>query len=247
MQGYAHNVFTTLLQRHFGGDVADDLIRRFEIGTSAHWPGATVFWQRDAQGRMRGGQVVLFDEDGHTAKKVGADGVTRRCTTWVHTSLAHVYDRSGKPRPEWLQAYLDPAHEVKRSPSLYGMGQLTALSPGSPVAIVEAPKTAVLCTPYFPQFTWLAVGALDYLNAERLHPLKEYPITLYPDASEHGRAYAKWCAKADELRSMGFRIAVSDILEKQATPSQKKVGIDLADVLLENWAGYPLNWDADSL
>lgn len=30
-----------------------------------------------------------------------------------------------------------------------------------PIAVVEIPKTAVLCTPYFRGFVWVAVGALS--------------------------------------------------------------------------------------
>ncbi|MDQ2792846.1 MAG: DUF6371 domain-containing protein [Bacteroidota bacterium] len=158
---YSSNVFAQLLRKHFGAGVANDLLRDFDVGTSAHWPGATIFWQRDELGRPRGGQVVLFDVQGHTVKQVAPDGRTKRSTTWVHTAYAAHCRKHNLPQPSWLTAYLDPDNEVPKSPSLYGLAQLSSTSADSPVAIVESAKTAIICTPYLPAFTWLAVGGLS--------------------------------------------------------------------------------------
>jgi hypothetical protein len=45
LRHYERNAFAQLLQKHLGLQVTRELLHRFEIGTSAHWPGATVFWQ----------------------------------------------------------------------------------------------------------------------------------------------------------------------------------------------------------
>lgn len=240
---YENNVFAQLLRQHFGFGVAAELLRRFEIGTSSHWPGSTVFWQRDELSRVRGGQVVLFDLNGHTAKRVDRQGNLQRCTTWVHTALAQAHRHRNLPLPAWLSAYLDPANDVKKSPSLYGLGQLLTAPQDKPVAVVEAPKTAAICTAYSPAFTWLAVGSLSNLTEERLRPLKSRSITLYPDAAVEGRAYEAWNRKAATMQRGGYAIKVSDLLELQATAAQKSAGIDLADLLLDKWAGYPPSWD----
>lgn len=246
LKHYDRNNFAQLLQTHFGAGVAADLLRRFEVGTSAYWPGATIFWQRDELGRVRGGQVVLYDAHGHTVKHTDSSGQLRRCTTWVHTAYAAHCKKSNQPQPAWLTAYLDPFNETQKSPSLYGLGQLNNAPADSAVALVESAKTAVICTPHLPAFTWLATGGLSYLTAERLRPVKQHTLTLYPDASPGGSAYQKWCAKADELRQAGFRIQVADILERRASDAQKLAGLDLADYLLEQWPGYPPSWDDDS-
>ena len=240
---YSSNVFTQLLLNHFGTGVTADLLRRFEVGTSTHWPGATIFWQRDELGRVRGGQVVLYDAEGHTVKEVTPDGRMKRCTTWVHTACASHYRRHHLPQPSWLTAYLDPDNDVQKSPSLYGLAQLSSTSADSPVAIVESAKTAIICTSYLPAFTWLAVGGLTYLNADRLRSVREHPITLYPDASTDGSAYRMWSKKAAELNQAGFRIQVADVLERQVSLAHKAAGFDLADLLLEQWPGYPPSWD----
>ncbi len=237
---YEQNQFARLLRSHFGLGVANELLCRFQIGTSARWPGACVFWYIDEQGCKRGGQIKLFDADWHTAKYIDREGQTRSTTDWVHTTLKRQLEKAGKPLPDWLVAYIN---QRDFSPCMFGLPQLKTDPPDKPVAVVEAPKTAVICTAYFPQFIWLAVGSLSYLNANRMAALRNRRIQLYPDLSEMGQAFATWKSKAEELHQQGFIINVSDYLELNATDEQRKHGLDLADFLLDQWAGYPVNWD----
>ena len=228
---YERNTLARLLRQHFGRGVADELLSRFQVGTSAHWPGACVFWLLDEQGRARGGQVVLYDDTGHTVKQ------PRRCTTWAHTALAHACQRRGHAPPAWLADY--EAHGQK-SPCLFGLPQLATAPAGQPVALVESAKTALLATPYYPRFVWLATMGLSYLTAERLAPVQGRRLVLFPDAG----ALTPWQRKADELRGLGFDVTVSAELENLATEAERGAGLDLADVLLREWPGYPPGWDA---
>ncbi|QMW02477.1 DUF6371 domain-containing protein [Spirosoma foliorum] len=237
---YERNQLAILLQEHFGAKVSQELLSRFQIGTSAYWPGACVFWLKDERGRIRGGQVVLFDSTGHTAKRTGPDGKSKRCTSWVHTALATRYDQNKLPRPAWLTDYIDNANKF---PIPFGLNQLLMAEKGQAVAIVESPKTAIICTPYFPEFIWMAIGGLSYLNSERLSPLRARKLVLFPDASAEGRAFEQWWNRAEQLRGQGFSVTVSDYLEKLATDEEKLAGLDLADYLLEQWKGYPPDWD----
>ncbi len=227
---YERNNLAQLLRSHFGAGVADELLLRYQVGTSAYWPGACVFWLTDEAGRVRGGQVVLYDDTGHTVKQ------PRRCTTWAHTALAAAYRQRGTPPPAWLADY--QAHGQK-SPCLFGLPQLTTAPTGQPVALVESAKTALLAAPYFPRYCWLATMGLSYLTAERLAPVRGRRLVLFPDAG----ALGQWQAKADELRGLGFDVTVSDELEKLATADECADGLDLADVLLREWPGYPPSWD----
>lgn len=229
---YHQNQFARLLENHFGAEVAEQLLHRFKIGTSKYWnqSGACVFWLIDEQGRKRGGQVKLFDESFHTVKYVDQDGRKRSRTNWVHAVLTYQYKKAGQPQPDWLSAYVE---QGEFAPCLFGLPQLELAPIDKPVALVEAPKTAVLCTPHFQQFTWLAVIGRSYLNAERLAPIKERSIVLFPDLSVDGKDYAYWKAKADSLRQQGFNIMVSDFLERIATDEDRAKGMDLADFLLK--------------
>ena len=226
---YGQNQFARLLVRRFGNEQARALLDRFQIGTSARWPGACVFWYIDEQGRKRGGQIKLFNDDWHTAKYTDRQGQTRSKTDWVHTALRYRLEKAGTPLPDWLTAYVEKAD---CSPCLFGLPQLSNAPIDQPIAIVEAPKTAVICSALVPGFVWLAVGALSYLNAERLAPLRGRVVKLFPDLSTEGTAYARWNHVADQLSTQGYQISTSDFLESRATDQQREQGLDLADFLL---------------
>ena len=243
---YDQNQFARLLIRHFGLGVALDLLQRFQIGTSSHWPGACVFWYIDEQGRKRGGQIKLFGKDWHTAKYVDREGKQRSKTSWVHFALLRRCKAKETPVPDWLTEY---DQKAERSPCLFGLPQLPNAPVDQPIAIVEAPKTAVVCAAHMPGFTWLAVGALSYLNAERLAPVRGRKIVLFPDLNAcYDRINAKgetikgWLTRANELRAKGFQVEVSTYMEDRATDEQKEQGLDLADFLLNEHKGYPPDW-----
>jgi hypothetical protein len=170
LTGYEHNRFFKLLQAHFGSGVANELAARFQMGTSTYWVGSCVFWYVDERQRVRGGQIVSFKDDWHKNKYTDAEGKVRPCINWVQWALKVRYERKGEPCPEWLTTYLKSGQS---SPCLFGLPQLAATPASQPVAIVEAPKTAILCTPYMPENLWMAVGGQPYLNAERLAPFKD--------------------------------------------------------------------------
>ena len=138
--------------------------------------------------------------------------------------------------PPWLADY---SEHGQKSPCLFGLPQLATAPAEQPVALVESAKTAMLATPYFPRYVWLATMGLSYLTPDRMEPLRGRRIVLYPDA---GCLY-KWQAKADELRRLGYDVRVSDELEKLATDDERRAGLDLGDVLLKEWPGYPPSWD----
>ena len=226
---YGQNQFARLLVRRFGSEQARALLDRFQIGTSARWPGACVFWYIDEQGRKRGGQIKLFNEDWHTAKYTTSEGDTKSKTDWVHTALRYRLQKANTPLPDWLTGYIDNAD---CSPCLFGLPQLNNAPIDQPIAIVEAPKTAVVCTAFIPGFVWLAVGALSYLNAERLAPLRGRAVKLFPDLSKDGKAFERWDKVADGLSKQGYQISTSDYLEQVANDQQRAQGLDLADFLL---------------
>lgn len=239
MSHYEHNDFYRLLCTRIGVGEANRIVSQFGIGTSTFYPGACVFWQYDQKGQVRGGQVVKFDETGHTAYAPDGHGELKRCTNWVHWAMVGRHKQLGQALPEWLQAYID-AHVF--SPCLFGLQQLAATPAHLPVALVEAPKTAALCAAYFPNFIWMATGSLQQLNRERLAPLRGRKIVLFPDMSPTGSAYADWKDRAERLNAQGFSITLNDY-EQKADPQQRANKWDMADVILEQYAGYPPSWD----
>ena len=232
---YEHNVLARVLQEHFGWYEAKTLIARFRLGTSVYWPGACVFWLIDEESRVRGGQIVLYDDTARTVKH-NSDGSSRRHTTWAHIGLMRTYRLLEKPLPFWLTEYQKYG---QKCPCLFGLPQLITAPAAQPIALVESAKTAILATPYFPQYIWMATMGLSYLTADRLKPLHGRRIVLFPDAG----AFDKWQAKANALQPLGFSISLSNYLESTVTPVQRAAGYDLGDLILDRWPGYPPNWD----
>jgi hypothetical protein len=68
---------------------------------------------------------------------------------------------------------------VQKSPCLFGLPQLLTADADQPIALVKAPKTDVISTPYFPGFIWMAVDALSCLNAERLAPCEADELSYF--------------------------------------------------------------------
>ena len=228
---YDRNTFARLLRAHFGLTVADELLARFHVGTSRRWPGATVFWHLDEQNRIRAGKIMLFDETFHRVK------VPEAHINWVPSALAAACQRRGQPAPAWLAEY-----KAHGKGCLFGLSQLATAPASQPVALVEGEKTALLATPYYPRYVWVATGGLNKLTAERAEPLRGRRLVLFPDAG----ALGKWQTKADELRGLGFQVSISETMEALAADDTSLAGGDLADVLLREWPGYPLSWDEKS-
>ena len=98
---------------------------------------------------------------------------------------------------------------------------LLAKHPDAKVALVESEKTAVIAAGILPKYIWLATGGKFQFNA-RLSVLKGRTIIAFPDVD----GYDLWRRKAAEMREL--QITVSDLLERVATPEDKKNHIDIA-------------------
>lgn len=148
------NHFVKFLIGLFGLEVVNELIGSYFIATSKHWEGATVFWQIDANGKVRTGKIMLYNPV--TGKRVKEPF---NYIHWVHKALK---------QPEFgLKQCL--------------FGEHLLIDKIKPVAIVESEKTAIIASIYLPKFIWLAVGSLTNLNAEKCNILKGRTVTLFPD------------------------------------------------------------------
>jgi hypothetical protein len=169
LAGYGANNLVKFFRTIFDENTVNKLITKYFVGTSSHWPGATVFWQVDYESRIRTGKVMLYNPE--TGKRV-KDPFSH--LTWSHKVLK-------------LENF---NHKL----CLFGEHLLKADS-AKPVAIVESEKTAMISSVYMPQYIWLAVGGLSQLTAERCKSLKGRTVVLYPDLN----AYDKWRIKGDEF------------------------------------------------
>lgn len=233
--GYEQNTFIqNLLTRvAFPFEVQDieKVISLYHLGTvqNGYRKGANTFPFIDIQNKVRAIQVKQFDKQNHTTG-----------TDFLHSIIEKHHSRNNKPLPEWLEAY--NKNETKVS-CLFGE-HLLSKYPYNPVALVEAPKTAIYGTLYFgfseqpTNLLWLAVYNLSSLNLNKCKALKGRNIYLFPDLSKDGKAFELWSNKAAEIQKQlqGTYFHVSDLLEQLAPQQDKEQGKDIADYLIkQDW------------
>jgi len=232
---YEQNIFiqNLLIRVAFPFEVQDieKVISLYHLGTvqNGYRKGAITFPFIDIHGNIRAVQVKQFDERNHTTG-----------TDFLHSIIEKHHTQNNKPLPEWLEAY--NKNEIKVS-CLFGEHLLNKY-PHNPVALVEAPKTAIYGTLYFgfpeqpTNLLWLAVYNLSSLNLNKCKALKGRNVYLFPDLSKDGKAFELWSNKATEIqkRLQGTHFHVSDLLERLAPQQDKDQGKDIADYLIkQDW------------
>jgi len=237
-EGYEHNIFIqNLFSRvSFPFEVQDveKVISQYYLGTvcNGYRAGAITFPFIDKGGNVRAIQVKQFDETNHTTG-----------TDFLHSIIEKHHINSNEVLPEWLDAY--KRNEIKVS-CLFGEHFLSKYTL-NPIALVEAPKTAIYGTLYFgfperpENLLWLAVYNLSSLNFDKCKALQGRDVFLFPDLSKDGKAFHLWSNKAKELSRImpGTRFKVSDLLETLASNELKESGADIADILIKmDWRKF---------
>jgi len=189
----------------------------FRLGTTRDK--RVVYWQIDNFGQVRDGKLMAYDDRCHRVKSTDNDGQPTGSVSWASYELR----RLGKLDKDW-----------KATRCLFGLHQLNA-RPCDTVCIVEAEKTAVICSQKLKDCIWMATGGKGAFNVEVLRPLEGRQVIVYPDTDPEGETISKWREIAWEAKfSIGLDIVVSDVLEKNATPEQKEAKIDIADFIAED-------------
>jgi hypothetical protein len=238
LKGYDQNIFIQNLLENvpfpFEPETLNKVISMYYLGTvlNGYMTGAVTIPFIDVNGNVRAIQVKKFDHRNHTTG-----------TTFLHSIIETFHKKRNEPLPGWLIQYLNNESKVS---CLFG-SHLLSKYPSSPIALVEAPKSAIYGTLYFgtPEkpgnYLWLAVYNLSSLNVNRCKILTGRDVTLFPDLSTDGSAFNQWSQKAKELNLQipGACFTVSDLLEKNATEEQRKQGADIADFLINfDWRKF---------
>ena len=179
-------------------------MERYQVGSSKHWDGATVFWQIDHKNRVRTGKIMLYNAE--TGKRIKEP---YNHVTWVH-SVLHKGDYNLKQC--FFGEHLLPTDKAR------------------PVALVESEKTALIASYYLPQYLWLASGGKNgCFNGSALSVLAGRNVVLFPDLG----ATEYWQGKIEVMKSIGIDVQLFDYLEANAPPEERKEGYDIADYLLK--------------
>lgn len=220
----------------FHPDEVTKAIILYRLGTVAegYRKGAAAFPFIDLNHNIRAVQVKQFDENNHTTG-----------TDFLHSMIEKHCKRNNKPLPDWLTVY---SRNERKVSCLFGEHLLNKY-PLSPVALVEAPKTAIYGALYFgvPEagenqnpktLIWLAVYNKSSFTLNRLRVLKGRQVIVFPDLSENGKTFREWKDKADQFEKLlpGTCFTFSELLEHLASEADKGKGYDLADYLIaKDW------------
>jgi hypothetical protein len=213
---FERNNFIAFLTKYFDYATAIRLTSPYKLGTSKHWPGATIFWQIDINNKVRTGKIMLYNPaDGHRVKK------PFNHITWVHTLIQKSKVISQNPGPE---------QGFNLNQCFFGEHLLNTGTDAT-VAIAESEKTAIVCKHYWPEYTWLASGSLEGLTLNKCKVLKNRKVILYPDLN----GFDNWKAKARELnlRIPSATFKVDNTLERVASMADRELGLDMADRWLD--------------
>ena len=199
------NSFVKFLLSRYDREEVIAIAERYALG---NFEGFTVYWRIDQQGRINTGHCLKYDPT--TGKRIKGDGVYAQ--DWMHSILKR-------------RGVLPDDFDYRRN--YFGDHLLT--NDSTPVAIVEAEKTAVIASLELPEYQWLACGGKSHLSVEKLQRYAHRRVILFPDAD----GFEKWSEIAAQAQANGLNVIVSDLLEMELTEAQKSDGWDLADYFLD--------------
>ncbi len=131
-------------------------MKRYKVGTSKYWDGATVFWQTDNQNKVRTGKIMLYNSE--TGKRIKEP---YNHVTWVH-SVLHKGDYN-------LRQCFFGEHLLSEDKSC-------------PVALVESEKTALYRLLLSAAIPMDSIGGKNgCFNANSLSVLAGRSVVLFPD------------------------------------------------------------------
>lgn len=187
---------TEFLKIHFSKDEVFRATQNYLItGTNHFWSNSTAFWQIDDKEKIHACKIMQYDR--FTGKRIKKP---YNHINWLHNAIK------------------EP--DFKLCQCLFGLHRVNE-DYQKTIAIVESEKTAIIMSLFIPDYIWIATGSKQNLKFDLLKPIKKRNIVLFPDKGE----YINWLNKATELNAIGFKIAVSELIEQ----TDFENGFDLAD------------------
>jgi hypothetical protein len=228
---WAGNPFTDWLELNLGYDMIrlEQVLSDYKVGAVKDHTGKvySTFPLIDPHGNTHFIQAKQFDQDNHSEGR----------PTSMHTLIKRYYKASNEPCEEWIDRYIEHG-KVNGKMNCYFGSHLLPQYPSKPVAIVEAPKTAIYAAIVLPEYLWLATMSLGMFSLDRSQCLNGRTVFVIPDASQDGSTYQVWKDKAEhfqsEIENTTFQMV--DFIEQASNEKQREDGLDLADwIETQDW------------
>jgi len=145
------NPLVQYLFKKYEKNKVEQIIKKYNIGTSNMYNGAAIFWQMDDTGK-----IMSYNTE--TGKRIK--------------------NNDGKPKINWVHIAMKKTnYNLKQC--LFGLHLLN--DNVKKVLIVESEKTALIMSLEMPEHTWMATGSLLGFKHDFLKPLINKDIIAYPD------------------------------------------------------------------
>lgn len=152
-------------------------------------------------------------------------------------------DLRGRVRTGKVMAYGNDGHRIKSKNAnwMHAIEGIEQLAPqclfgehllrehDGPIALVESEKTALIFSLLCPDTLWLATGGINGFVHDRLWPIMNYDVVVYPDAD----ALYEWSKKAEIFNREGYNLIIPNEYRTMCTPEACQHKCDLADFLLQ--------------
>lgn len=202
------NHFVDFLETRFNSYDIQKAVDEYLLGATRKRE--VIFWQIDTKDKVRTGKIMQYNPE--TGKRVKHES---GAINWAHNKLK----QQGKINQNFnLSQCFFGEHLLKQYPD-------------KTVAIVESEKTAIIASIIFPDYIWLATGALNGLSLDKCFVLDNRKVYIFPDL---GKAYDVWKQKTMEIsKFIKWNVQVSELLEEISTEFAVTQGYDIADYILE--------------
>ena len=208
---------------------------RYRLGRSRD--GGVIFWQIDEEGRTRDGKIMYYREDSHRDKSrhpswasarlkayYGYDGdlPVERCLFGLHLLTENGFKGHTDLTDDTDFLCAGAAFMLQES-----VESVRSVCQKKTVCVVEAEKTAVICSELFPQSIWMAAGGLSALSARpqgravsRYRPrrhdvclleghrqggLPQFPLTNLRQSAARATCHARAEGGEDRYRRFAFQ------------------------------------------
>lgn len=187
----------------FDEQTKQDVLNQYYVGgtqkdtyvNGINYGKAVVFWIIDELQRVHDAKLIAYTSDGH------------RVQGWGNSMRSICVSMRIGPQLEHTDKVLFGQHLLTRYPD-------------KTICVVESEKSALVCSCHYPEYVWLATGGCGNLQKEKIKPLMNRKVVIFPDSGE----YDYWVKCMEDSGHKNYYVV--NFME------QFEPNTDIADVIL---------------